>query len=478
MFEADPRLLNEDGSPRDRIVGFETEYGLCCKDQENKPNDYLAYVVAGKAYYRNAFYKNEYGQDGNREYVDVNAHPELSTAEETSFLGAAHRMLAGHFKTAARYTQAGQEAADKLQQAGGEQLHEVGLFANTCSPDGATWGNHENILTSRELLPEDYVGPLALLRSTRIVWSGAGHVPAPESEENPGRKFQFHLSEKASHIQEVSNLCSTHNRSLVNTRDEAEADARYFRRIHDISGETVMSAHVNALRLASTSIVLRACELGASFDDLALDDPVRAMKQISKDPSLHRKVRLKNGNLYTGIDMQKALAERSINVARAADYLTPQESEWGEKWLKLLDDLQTDPALCARRVDWVMKHKLVERRLDRPHPGQSDVAVASAEAITYHRLLPHEGPGIQLLRRCAFEDSPSGNVLEDGLQLPETRAKLRGKAIRLLLEKGVGFEVHWTSIRQLERNTLFLLDPYDTDWNRVEDYLNRQDLAA
>lgn len=350
------------------------------------------------------------------------------------------------------------------------------LLANTCNPAGSSWASHENLLARRELAVGDYVDALAAHNLSRIVWAGAGHVQPTGS--NGG--FRFCLSEKADHIWEVANDLTTRSRPLVNLRDIPYADHERFRRIHGTTGETVFSPVVNALRLASTSIVLRACEVGASFDDLMPFNPIRAIRTISNDPTLKAVVELVDGRTITGLELQRELAERSIRVASEVDNLTTQEEIWAIKWLRLLDDLEEDPQKCAKRVDWVVKSNLIERELSASRPdGVSDYSVAAAKAADYHRVLPGEGAGMRLIRKGFFENSPTADQLDYGLPLADnTRARLRAGAIKRLQEMGANFGVSWEVIKIHYgsdwgcRRSYLMKDPFSTTHTRLEGILD------
>jgi proteasome accessory factor A len=216
-----------------------------------------------------------------------------------------------------------------------------------------------------------------------------------------------------------------------------------------------------------------------SFDDLIPDNSINAIREISHDASLKAKVRLEDGRLMSGLDLQREVAERSLQAAAEADYLTSQEREWGEKWLTLLDDLAADPERCTRRVDWVIKQSLIERELQAKRgSGENEAWVAWAKAVDYHRLLPKEGAGMKLLRKGFFEDSPDSEVLDGGLPLPENRARIRSEAVsylgRLLLEENAYFDATWNFIKS-ERHPdriCKLEDPYSTQYPELYEFLD------
>lgn len=468
-IETTKLLLDADGAPRDRISGFETEYALNYKSAEavfpdsTTPHLDIVNGLTPRAWRAT---RTQHHPDGTRRYLDVGAHPELATAEDMNYLAATHRLLSGHVAVARAYD-AGLEAWNTRSS---KQLNPkfLSLIANTLNPAGESWASHTSLLTSSALEPDDYTGIMAAHRASRIVWSGAGAV----CPDNRGG-YRFEISEKAGQMIVISNGSTTRLRPLVNLRDEPLANHEMYRRVHDVSGESVFSPLANALRLATDSIILRAAEVKVYFDDLIPDSSIRAMRQISADPTLQAKVAMPYGQWYSGVELQMAIAERAIGKASAAGNITAQEADYGERWLALLSDLQKDPALCMRRVDWLVKQRLIERELAAKRgSGESEFAVAWSKSADYHRLLPHEGNGMKLLRKGFFEDSPSEDVLDNGMALPETRAKVRGLGIQWLLDQGRDYMADWTMVEDIKsERTLALLDPYDTDESRIKQYL-------
>jgi proteasome accessory factor A len=459
------RLLDSSTRPLDPICGFETEYALNCEIDGASANDKLEQAVAITAMRLTAC---QFQENSSRIYLDIGNHPEFSTGEGKSFLGESHSMLAGHVTMARRHKQAEEKLNNKLKG-----KLSVKLTANTSDPLGNSWSSHGNVLAPRHLDPFDYIGALAAHNLSRIVWSGAGLVV----KDRDSSGFRYYLSEKAEHIWELASSSTTISRPLVNLRDEPLADVGRFRRVHDTAGETIFSPHANALRLATTSIILKACTLGVSFDSLALENPISAIRQISHDPSLKRTVALANGRQYSAISLQRALHEKSLNAGLAADYLTDQEKYWAEKWVTILDDLETDPLSCIKRVDWVLKQRLIERELDAKHKSGTkltDFEIAWSKSIEYHRLLPNEGAGMRMLRAGFYEDSPSTEELDYGLSLPPTRAALRGDALRRLRIAGVDYKADWQNIVCDGRSGRVLLkDPYCTTDERLEKLLGK-----
>lgn len=430
-------LLNETGGALDRVVGFETEYGFCA-EYTNREGEQVIYSFPESSSNPQGmppFKLNQFDNYGNRKYMDIGPHPEFSTAEETDFLGAAHRIIIGHL-VVAKIWRENPPFVNGFQS----KIH---LLANNIDPKFETWGCHENYLASRQLEKEKYITPLAIHNLSRIVWAGSGVVLRSSRQS----QFNFGLSERADHIWDVEHSGTTRSRPLVNLRDNPYADEKEFRRIHIICGDSVMSPFANALKMASTSIILRACEIGVDFSDLMPANPIKAIREISHDPKLQQKVELEDGRKFSGIDLQRAIRERAVKAAGKRHYMTAQEKEWAEKWGEVLDDLSVDPQRCLSRVDWVLKRASVERELEKADMKErSTFDVAQTKAFDFHRLLPDEGLGMKLLRsdKQFYESSPNNEVFEGNMPLPEkTRAKLRATLLRRIHQLGILSGASW-----------------------------------
>jgi len=489
---AERLLLGPDGEAMARAGGFETEYGLQVKrgrfafettlpegmtEEEIENSNHEA---MGRDTPTQRFLNAAYGEDYNtydqygRLYVDIGGHPERATNEDTNFLFAAYRALHGHVHMRATFKEAARRIA--LQEGYDPQ---VLLTANVCDAHGNTWGSHDSLQVSGKVNLREFTPARAAHNTSMIVWAGAGLVRRGESEYG---EFTYELSERAPHFQQVAGTGTTCFRPLVNLRDEPLADLAKYRRVHNISNDSVMSPTVLALRLASQSIIFRAVELGESFDDLVPVNPVKAFQAISSDITLKEKVLLQNGKEYTGVELQRALAELALEAAFKADYITDQELEWGETWIDVLDMLDRGPISDATvaRIEWVRKLVSIQHQLKKKrHAGDksSDFDIAFLAAVDLHRLLPNEGVGMRSLRKGVYALSPSNEILDNGLPQPDTRAKLRNALIAYLQERRIPFKADWDHIMCSPKGSwngavrLSLPEPLQTEnddlWRRI-----------
>src|SRR5205085_8269325 len=97
---------------------------------------------------------------------------------------------------------------------------------------------------------------------------------------------------------------TTGSRPIINTRDEPHADAERYRRLHVIVGDSNMSEYSTFLKVGTTSILLRMLEdTSVVLRDMTLENPIRAIREISHDITCRKKVRLANGREASALDI-------------------------------------------------------------------------------------------------------------------------------------------------------------------------------
>ena len=125
---------------------------------------------------------------------------------------------------------------------------------------------------------------------SRQIYAGAGKVL------QTARGAMYCIAQRAEHIWEGVSSATTRSRPIINTRDEPHADAERYRRLHVIVGDSNMSEYATFLKVGATSILLRMLEDPSQvLRDLTLENPIRAIREISHDTTCRRKVRLANG---------------------------------------------------------------------------------------------------------------------------------------------------------------------------------------
>jgi proteasome accessory factor A len=72
-----------------------------------------------------------------------------------------------------------------------------------------------------------------------------------------------------------------------------------------------MSETTTMLKVGSADLVLRMIEAGVVMRDLTLENPIRAIREISHDVTGHRKVKLANGRELSALEIQSEYCQRA-----------------------------------------------------------------------------------------------------------------------------------------------------------------------
>jgi len=443
-----------------RIFGVETEYGVTCTFRGQRrlsPDEVARYLfrrVVSWGRSSNVFLRN-----GARLYLDVGSHPEYATPECDSVVD-----LVAHDK-------AGERILEGLVTDAGRQLREEGiagdiyLFKNNTDSAGNSYGCHENYSVSRHQELGRLTDILTPFLVTRQMICGAGKVL-----QTP-RGTVYCVSQRAEHIWEGVSSATTRSRPIINTRDEPHADAERFRRLHVIVGDSNMNETSMLLKVGTTDLILRMIEAGATLPDLTLDNPIRAIREVSQDMTGRRRVRMANGREMSALEIQ------SEYLARARDFtgrngLNPVTERVLEMWERALEAIGTGNLdKIAREIDWVTKYQLIERYRAKHDLPLSAPRVAQLD-LAYHDI--HRGRGLYyLLQRRGATDRVTHDLdIFEAKSVPPqtTRAKLRGDFIRRAQEKRRDYTVDWVHLKlndQAQR-TVLCKDPFRSVDERVE----------
>src|SRR5437660_800352 len=104
----------------------------------------------------------------------------------------------------------------------------------------------------------------------------------------------------------------TRSRPIINPRDEPHAAAEKYRRLHVIVGDSNMCESTTMLKVGSASLVLEMIEAGVPFRDFSLDNPIRAIREVSHDLTGRRPVRLAGGRQASALDIQREYYSRAV----------------------------------------------------------------------------------------------------------------------------------------------------------------------
>ena len=309
--------------------------------------------------------------NGARFYND-HGHPEYATPECRSL-----RDLVAHDKAGERVVWA---AAQKRAY---ESARAVTIYKNNTDFHGASYGTHEAYLMRRDVPTETMIQSLLPFFATRQVYAGAGKAGIENDSASDAKIFQ--LSQRADYFGVEASVDTLHNRPLVNTRDEPHATPRLYRRLHVICGDANMSEYATALKVGTTSLVLKLLEEGLTAP-VKLVDPIKAVKQISRDVTLKQTVEQVGAPPVTALEIQRIYLQAAQRFAGQEE-----DTDWTlMEWATTLDALETDPMICADRLDWVAKYKLLDAFRQEEGLAWNDPYMQSLD-LAYHDVDPEAG---------------------------------------------------------------------------------------
>jgi proteasome accessory factor A len=441
-----------------RIFGIEVEYGVTCTFRGQRrlsPDEVARYLFRRVVSWGRS--SNVFLENGARLYLDVGSHPEYATPECDTV-----RAVVTHDK-------AGERILEGLVDQAEQRLHEEGiagqiyLFKNNTDSAGNSYGSHENYLVARVGEFQKLADTLIPFLVTRQIYAGAGKVLTTP------RGAVFSISQRAEHIWEGLSSATTRSRPIINSRDEPHADAERYRRLHVIVGDSNMSEHAVWLKVATTDLVLRMVESGTVMRDLTLDNPIRAIREISHDMTCRRRVRLAGGRELSALEIQTEYFNRVSQFIEHAG-TDPDTERVLAAWGRVLQGLADDPLKLSRECDWVAKYQLLadyRRRHDLPlsHPR-----IAMLD-LQYHDVNRSRGLYYLLERRDKLDRVVTDAEIDEATRVPPqtTRARLRGEFIREAKRKRRDFTVDWVHLKlndQAQR-TVLCKDPFRHTDDRV-----------
>lgn len=443
-----------------RIFGLENEYGVTCTLEGQRrlsPDEVARYLFRRVVSWGRS--SNVFLANGARLYLDVGSHPEYATPE------------CDNVYDVVVHDKAGERILEQLLIGAEQRLIEEGirgdiyLFKNNTDSAGNSYGCHENFLTSRKDDIGAYSEVLIPFLVSRQIYAGAGKVL------QTARGAMYCVSQRAEHIWEGVSSATTRSRPIINTRDEPHADAEKYRRLHVIVGDSNMSEYTTFLKVGAASLMLRMLEEpNVVLRDMTLENPIRAIREISHDPTCRRRVRLANGREASALEIQSEYLERALRFADHHE-LDPLEKQALQMWEHCLTTIADDPLKLDREVDWVIKYKLLEAYRERHDLSLADPRVALID-LQYHDIHRQRSLFYRMQRRGLVERICDDQDIATAVETPPqtTRARLRGEFIRRAKERRRDFTVDWVHLKlndQAQR-TVLCKDPFRSHDERVD----------
>jgi len=232
-----------------------------------------------------------------------------------------------------------------------------------------------------------------------------------------------------------------------------------------------MSEYATFLKVGATSIILRMLEEdGAPWRDLTLENPIRAIREISHDVTCRRRVRLANGRELSAVEIQSEYLTRALRFAKRRG-LPPMEKRALEMWEHVMTHLEQDPLKLTTEVDWVIKYHLIEAYRKRGDLPLTHPRVALLD-LAYHDVTRARSLYYLLERREQVERIVTDEEIATAVTTPpqSTRARLRGAFIKRAKERKRDYTVDWVHLKlndQAQR-TVLCKDPFKARDERVE----------
>jgi len=438
-----------------RIAGLETEYGCLVAPWHDASS--VIQTVRDWIFEENRFglidrHHRDWDEppgnggflfNGGRVYLDM-GHVEYCTAECATLAD----ML--------RLDRAGDRILVKAVDALGFAERVQFIRNNIDHHTGATFGCHENYSMARHapLMERNILSLLSFL-TLRTLFTGSGRVGnGPAFRERT--RVPFQISQRADYIPNDFYEWVQHNRAIINTRDEPLADARKYRRLHLLHGDTHVLPSALFLKIGSTRLVLDLLEA----DDLpavALINAAETLRAMSHQPHPPWRVELMDGKQADAVELLSEYRQRAFSRFSGRDDETDAVLALWERvengLSKKLDDL-------IGLVDWVTKYHALElfrqsEGLEWTHPW------LEAQDLEYHQVDPNRSLGLAL----ANLDGPWGVEGADAAMLTPpsgTRAELRSRLMHQVVERDLDYHLDWDAVQQGATKVFRLSDPFQT----------------
>src|SRR3989441_6843192 len=425
---------------RKMVQGTEHEYTLYCRKMGTMGFD--PHMMALDLLRESDLHlAGEFITNGSRVYYDV-GHFEVSTAETTNF----HDVVI--------WEKAGEKVLDWLRRVMEEKYTgdmKIHAFKNNTSPDGTSYGSHENYCVSRDVaFPEELVRTLVPHLATRFIYTGAGDII----------DGKYVLSPMAYLTSTIVSGETMHDTRILNTRDEPHADARRWRRLHVIVRDALMNETAILLRHFVTSSVLKLMEENRLKDapkrQSAVDDVWRNVG--IRDPGKW-KGHLADGSGVSPIEIQRYYLGKIETLV---------EDDRDRRAFKLFEEVldglgNKSSKHLARRIEWLDRYYAIqEATADGAGPDVEMSACKQYSEIGEERSLFYKRQRKGLLDRVTTDDKILRAIQEPP---QDTRAALR----RNLCDK-VNIEAIDLSLVVVNDGTRRPVDLYDPYATKLEEY--------
>jgi proteasome accessory factor A len=204
--------------------------------------------------------------------------------------------------------------------------------------------------------------------------------------------------------------------------------------------------------------------------DMTLENPIRAIREISHDITGRTRVRLANGREVSARHPRASTSTGPFGTPPDHE-LNPQEKQALAMWEHVMVGLEDDPMTLNTELDWVIKYQLVEayrerHGLDPGDPGWPCSTCSTTTSTAPARCSTSCSAGASSSAWSTTTRSPRRSTWRP----KTTRARLRGEFIRRAKERKRDYTVDWVHLKlndQTQRSVL-CKDPFLAHDERVE----------
>mgnify|MGYP001687604836 FL=1 len=463
-----------------RIIGVETEYGITCAPTTDGPPpmdaDHAARELFDPVVQRSRS-SNVFTRGGARLYLDVGSHPEFATAECDRLEDVLAQDRAGELVMADLVEQANAHLAASGVPG---RIH---LLKNNRDAEGNGFGCHENYLVRRRGDFWNDARTLVPHLVTRQILVGAGHIAADGDTRRAADGLRGYVfSQRADQMWDAVSSATTRARPLINTRDEPHADAERYRRMHVIVGDSNIAQGSTLLKVAAMDLLLDYLEHGGDLGDLALADPMRAIRDTCHDMTGGVLLERSDGRTITPLEMQaEHLGRLRDHVAQGIEVTALHEAAL-ELWERGLQALRLQqPELVDTELDWAVKQRLLTRYCQRHDTDLTDPRV-NRLALAYHDVSPGEGLRQRLEDAGLLHRFVDEATCRRAVDTPPatTRARLRGAVVGRAEDLRRDVSVDWVRVRLDDGvcSPVTLNDPFCAVDERIDALLESMEHSA
>ncbi|HEX29502.1 TPA: sigma-70 family RNA polymerase sigma factor [Candidatus Poribacteria bacterium] len=445
---------------RRRIYGIGNQYDLLWENEEMANQNAVLCLFRGISAGR--IYPDVFLENGARLYCPSKNRVQYSTPECDDIA-----QLIAHEKAGERILMS--LALKAQERLGSDEFpSRMLIFKVNLQEPGKEPGCKENYLLYKDRISlEKLRSGLIPFLVTRMIFAGAGRVS----------DGSYLISQRAFYIERE---ISDGEEGIMRIPEEPLADRDRYLRLQVLVGDPSMSEWSAYLKIGTTALVLQMIEDGFIKKNLALKDPIQALRQVASDLSLTQKLELEDERKLTAVEIQREYLEmaKAYFDALESEALVKDIHRWEwapvgdilERWEHTLSCLADDPMKLDGKVDWIIKRRLLESFREKHGLDWGAPELVEAD-MRYHILLPEEGSYYRLEREGKVERILTDERIREAMDEPPgtTRARFRAQFIKLANERKILCGVNWSYIQlyEPERQLYLNLDPLNPVYEEV-----------